>query len=294
MASSTKSKTPKKHTFVSEAVHTAVKLPSVVSLARQSAMLLWENRRLFGGITLVYSLLYTLLVQSLQNVNNVAVLRDEAANKVTGSVSAYGQLLGSSSSSQAAGSYQIFLFLLFSLGIIWALRQVQAQAKVRIRDAYYKGMYPLVPFILVLLVIGLQLLPLIVGVSVYQVVLVNDIAVTIIEKVLWGIAATVLGIGSLYLVASSIFALYIVTLADMTPIRALRAARTLVRGRRWLVLRKIILLPLVVLLVIGIILLPFILIVPVLAQWVLLVLGAVAIAFSHTYLYNLYRGLLNE
>ncbi len=44
---------------------------------------------------------------------------------------------------------------------------------------------------------------------------------------------------TLIYVKSSLFALYIVTLPDMTPMKALRSARELARYRRWTVLRKI-------------------------------------------------------
>ena len=54
------------------------------------------------------------------------------------------------------------------------------------------------------------------------------------------------------------FALYIVTLPDMTPMKALRSARELVRYRRWTVLRKVLFLPLMLLVVAAIIMVPII------------------------------------
>ena len=45
----------------------------------------------------------------------------------------------------------------------------------RVRDAYYRGMFPLVPFVLVLALIGLQLLPLVIGATLYNIAVTNGI-----------------------------------------------------------------------------------------------------------------------
>src|ERR1700759_956870 len=74
------------------------------------------------------------------------------------SLSIFAVLVGSAGngSSQTAGAYQLFLALITSLAVIWALCQLFTGNNLRIRDAYYRGMYPLIPFVLVLLVVGLQ------------------------------------------------------------------------------------------------------------------------------------------
>ena len=96
------------------------------------------------------------------------------------------------------------------------------------------------------------------------------------------------------MISSSIFALYIVTLPDMTPLKALRSARQLVRHRRWTVLRKILFLPILLIVVAAIVMLPIIIWTPPLAQWIFFVLTMFAIAAVHAYAYALYRELLDE
>jgi hypothetical protein len=96
------------------------------------------------------------------------------------------------------------------------------------------------------------------------------------------------------MLASSLFALYIVTLPGMTPIRALRSARGLVRYRRWTVIRKILWLPLLLLLVAAVIMLPIIIWLTAVAQWVFFILSMFALLAVHSYMYALYRELLNE
>jgi hypothetical protein len=271
-------------------------LPNVIALTKKAGLLLWAHKRLLGGITLVYGLLSLLLVRGLGSGVNVAEIRDQFSNHAVGSVSAYLQLIGSTggTSNAAAGVYQLILFIIVSLAVIWALRHVLAQQRVTTRDAYYKGMYPLIPYTLVLLVIGLQLLPVLIGLSVYQLVVISGVAASTIEVVLWGLLAFGTALISLYLLASSIIALYIVTLPNIAPMLALRTARKLVKARRWTVLRKMLFLPLIMLMGLGIILIPFILVAPMVAGWLLFVLGIVALIVGHVYFFTLYQELMNE
>ena len=299
-----KKKASIKRTAVVEAVATVprAKVPSVWQLTKQPSLLLWRHWRLFTGITLVYSLLTVILAQSLAGTSATTLktqLSQAAGGHLSGLASSalvFTGLIGSAGSkaSGAAGANQFFLSLIASLAIIWALRQTVAGQTLRIRDAYYKGVYPLVPFVLVLLVIGLQLLPMVVGSSVYAIVISQGIAVHVYEKIIWASIFGLLTLLTLYWLASSLFGLYIVTLPDMTPLKALRSARQLVRGRRWTVLRKLLFLPLLLLLVAAVVMLPFIIWLTPLATYVFFLLGSFALLAVHSYMYGLYRDLLNE
>src|SRR5665213_851515 len=168
-----------------------VSLPNVWQLTQAAALVLWRHKRLFIGITLVYGLLNLVLVQGLSSGTDVSSLKSELSQVFHGhfgslasGLSIFVVLVGSAGngSSQTAGAYQLSLVLIASLAVIWALRQVLAGASLRIRDAYYRGMYPLIPFILVLVVIGLQLIPLLIGSTLYSVVTTNGIAVYFVEN----------------------------------------------------------------------------------------------------------------
>lgn len=264
---------------------------------------MWQNKDLFIGITLLYGLLNLLLVQGLASNTDVGNLKHSLNQLFTGNVgslvSAAGVfviLVGSAGngSSQTAGAYQLILGLITSLAVIWALRQILAGKKIRVRDAYYRGVYPLVPFVLVLIVIGLQLIPLLIGATLYSIVMTGGIAVLAVEQILWALLFLVLALFSLYMICSSLFALYIVTLPDMTPMKALRSARELVRYRRWMVLRKILALPVMLFIAAAIIMVPIIVWLTPLAQWVFFLLTMAALVVVHSYMYTLYRELLNE
>ena len=283
--------------FKNRAKHT-VKLPSAWQLARQSALTLWGHKELFVGITVVYGLLNILLAQSLSGATDVSSLTQTVGHlkNLDSGLKAFGSLINStgSGSDPAASAYKLFLGLVFSLAVIWALRQVLTGAAVRIRDAYYRGMYPLVPFILVLLVIGLQLIPFLIGSALYALVMNNGLAVHFIEQALWTLVFGVLALVSLYIMSSSLFAVYIVTLPDMAPLKALRLAHDLVRHRRWTVMRKILCLPLFLLIIVTVIMVPIIVWLTPLSKWAFFVLSICVLPVIHAYMYTLYRELLNE
>ncbi len=281
-----------------------VRLPSVWQLTKAAAGTIWAHKKLFIGITLVYGLLNLVFVQGITTgAGDVTSLKDTLNQAFSGhlaslasSLSVFTLLVGSAgnTSNGTAGAYQLFLALIASLATIWTLRQVLAGAVPRVRDGYYKGIYPLVPFVLVLGVIGLQLLPWLIGSALYSTVVNNGVAVYFVEKLLWALLYGLLALLSAYMVSSSLFALYIVTLPDMTPMKALRSARELVRHRRWTVLRKVLALPVVLLLVAAVIMVPIIIWLTPLAQWVFFLLTMAALLAVHAYMYTLYRELLNE
>jgi hypothetical protein len=208
----------------------------------------------------------------------------------------FSTLLGSTgSSSSAAGSaYQGILLIIISLATIWGLRQVLTGDELRTRDTFYKGLTPLVPFILVLLVVGLQLLPLAFGSLIYSAAVSSSVLVSFTEKALFIIFFLLMAMLSLYMICSSLFALFVVTLPDMTPMRALRSARKLVLHRRFMVMRKVLFLPLALLVMAAIIMLPFLLLLAPIADWIFFALTMMGWVLSITYMYNLYRELLNE
>jgi hypothetical protein len=280
-----------------------VKLPNVWRITRSAALTLWRHRRPFIIITLIYGLLNLLLAQGLAGGTDISSLKHSLDQVFTGnlgflssSLSIFALMVGSAGNTtdQTAGTYQMLLAVIASLAIIWALRQSFTDKPPRARDAYYRGMYPLIPFILVLAVIGIQLIPFAIGSTLYSAVINNGIAVYAAEKALWALIFITLTLLSLYMLTSSVFALYIVTLPDMTPMKALRSARELVRYRRWTVLRKILALPVILMVVALVIMLPVIILLTPLARWIFFLLTMSALTATHTYMYTLYRELLRE
>lgn len=275
-------------------------LPSAYTVFRRSLGIMKRNWKPFAGITLWYALVCLVLVQSF-TVANVGQTKsafegafDGGLKHVFAGTASFFYLLGTTGNSvgSTAGSYQLIWILIISLALIWTLRQAYAGANVRIRDGFYKGMYPFIPFVFVLAIIALQLAPSIIIGALFNTVLSNGLSASYIEIFVWGFALFLSTIGSLYMVSSSIFALYIVSLQDMTPLKALRSARQLVANRRWTVMRKILYLPFILVVLGGIIMIPFIVVLPAIASWLLFIFLMLTVPIMHSYLYTLYRDLL--
>ena len=167
-----------------------------------------------------------------------------------------------------------------------------AGERVRLRDVFYKGMYPLVPFVLVACVVLLQTAPFLIGSWLYNTLTSNGIAIYFSEQIALAAIFIILTVISAYMLCASLFALFIVTLPDMTPMKALRDARHLVRYRRGQVFRKLIYWPVLLFVISLIIMLPVILVVPTASPWVLSSLLSVALIVTTVYMYVVYRELL--
>lgn len=273
------------------------KLTGSFRLFADSVSLLRQHWKLFGGITLVYLALSIILVGALSGEYSFSALREsfvEEFGRLSASLALFGVLVGStgSTTSESGAVYQTLVVIIISLATIWALRQVLAGEKIQIRDAFYKGMHPLVPLVLVLLFLSLLFIPAAIAGFLFNVVLAGGLAVTVLEQVLWFALIVLLFSWSVYLVINRIFALYIVTLPDMRPMAAIKAARRLVYWRRWAIIRKLLFLPFALLVIGAVIILPLIVFVPAIVQYVFLALSMFALVLAHAYAYSLYKELL--
>lgn len=279
---------------------TKPKLPSIRALGRQTVNILRQNKKFFLIFTLLYAVLSFIFIQTAVTGINLTEARDLIGDSLGGTVPAslalYIGLIGTSSqfSNQIAALYQFIIIMIFSLAVVYGLRHMYGKTarRVTVKESLYKGMTPLVPVLLVLTVLALQFLPLSIGSSIYATVVNAGLAVTSIERIFWLLFVVLLGLLTLYLISGSIFGLFIVTLPDMTPMRALRASRELVRFRRLEVIRKLVILPIVLLVLLGIVVVPFIALVPSVAQVVFFVASALVLPTVLTYMYNLYRSML--
>lgn len=278
------------------------KIPSVFSITKEAYLLSMSRWRIFTGVLLIYAALYAILVSGVSSGLDIAGISREVKAESQGlfgiaaaSLTGLGVIVGSSAndaSVQASSGYQLVLFIVGSLAIIWTLRQVQAGVRVGLRETYYKSMAPLVPFFCVLVIMAVQLLPLIIANFIFGIVVIGGIAVYLIEKVLWMILVFLLIIWTFYMLANSFIALYIATLPDITPWQAITSAQKLVEHRRWTVLRKLLFLPLLVAFVYIVVMLPVITFIPTIAEYVFFGISMVSLLIAHAYIYTLYRKLL--
>lgn len=275
------------------------KLPGAFTLFFAALRLVGQHWKVFGGITAIYAVFNVLLVQSFsgseaQTTNALDNAPTNQWEDLLNKVTLFTYMAGASSNAngEVAGVYQLFLAIITSLALIWTLRELYASNKVRIRDGFYKGMYPLIPFFLVLGVVAIQMLPVVIGGFLYSLVTASSVALSGVETLLWTIIFGLSVLISLYMLCSSLFALYIVCLQGMTPLTALRAARELVRYRRWVVMRKLIFLPVAMLVCGAVLTIPAIFLAPTVGVIILFLLNMVSLAVIHSYMYRLYRELM--
>lgn len=280
--------------------HAGNKLPSAWSLLKASSQHILQHKKLFLGLCAVYVVLILVLVQGFTFTSDLSAAKESVQEVFSGttgqlaaSLTVFSMLVGSTSANtEAASVYQSLIIIIMSLAMIWALRQTHAGQKVTVKDAMYKSTYPLVQFVLVLIIIGVQMIPFIAGNFVYSATVGGGIAVSALEIILWSLLAFLLVVWSIYMVSASVFALYIVSLPDMKPISSVKSARKLVQFRRWTIIRKVLFLPLVIVVVGFLIMLPVIMFLTPAAEVVFLLLSSVMVVFSHSYMYSLYRELL--
>jgi len=300
------SKTRQKPKYKSFRLHKSIKyqgpkLPSWWHLLKKSWALMKANKKAIAVFAIVYGLLNLLLVRGFSSPVNIGELQDsfgaivgEDSAGLASGFTAFGLLINASTqgTGQVAQVYQTFLIIFASLALIRLYRQQQAGNKVTMKMAFYRGMYPLIPFILVILVIGLQLIPALIGNFLFTTVIDGGLAVGGVEQTMWLLFFITTLLLSLYMISSSSIALYVVTLPEMTPMIALRQARELVRYRRFAVLLRAIAIILVIFALLFIVVLPVIFIAPVLAEWMFFAITVLGIPLVHGYMFSLYRELL--
>ncbi len=274
-------------------------IPGSFKLTSQVFQILKTHWKPLGGIVLVYLILNIVFASGISSISNtVTGIRDNFQATGGGhfwdAISGFGSLVGSAgaSSSQTASILQSLLVIIVSLVIIWALRQLLAGNSIGVKEAYYHGLTPLIPFILIIAVIFIQLLPATLGTAVIGAILSTIFNSGSALTFLFVVIFSALAGWSLYMITCSIFALYIVTLPDMQPRQALRSATNLVKFRRWQLMRRLIYLPIFILAGMAALVVPLILFIPALVAPVFYLLSMVTILFIHTYLYSMYRSLL--
>lgn len=296
-------KKPKYRTFRlhKRVKHPAPPLPSWWGITKKAFRLLRANARNILFFALIYGLLNLVFVRGFSSPVNVDEIRDSFAGVLDQETSTlatnftvFSLLIESTTSAagEVSGIYQLLLIIIGALALIWLFRQQQAGNKVTMKMAFYRGMYPVVPFSLIGVVIALQTIPASIGNFLFSTVIQNELAVNTFEQAVWLLLFLALSLLSLYLISSSLIALLVVTLPEMTPMRALKKAKELVMFRRASVLRKVIALGLFILVLFVAIVFPLIFVSATAAQLVFFALTVLVIPFVVAYLFVLYRELL--
>lgn len=287
-------------------------LPGYWSFTNQVRTLLMQHKWLFLKFTVLYSVAAGLIF-GLMSQENYQAFRSLSESVFDGQLSdlslnlaVFASILGGAFSPELTDTQQIYgglLLLLAWLTLVWLLRQVMAGHKnIRLRDGLYFSGSPLLSTALLFMVVLVQLLPLVIALVAYAVATsgVSVLSIPAFATLFWFVEA-LLVILSLYWLSSSFVALIVVTLPGMYPLKALKIAGDLVAGRRLRILYRLAWLFLSVFFIWLVILLPVILVanieslapVPIIPFAVLL-LGSFSIIWSSSYIYMLYRKLVDD
>ncbi|MBC7564809.1 hypothetical protein H7100_01060 [Candidatus Saccharibacteria bacterium] len=230
----------------------SLKLPGYFAFTRSVNKTLLMHKKVFLILAVVYALLMTILVGigSQETYNTLATtLQSTGSDIFNGNIGQIGQaalLFVSISSSglnanptEAQQIYIVLIGLLVWLTTVWLLRHLVAGHKVRLRDGLYGAGAPIIATFLVMLVLVVQLLPAALAAIGYGAATATGLLSGGVAAMLFWIVASLLVVMSLYWITSTFFALIIVTLPGMYPLKALRTAGDMVVGRRLRILLRI-------------------------------------------------------
>lgn len=297
-------------------------LPGYWKFTSYVAKTLWQHRKTFLLLAVVYSVLSAILI-GLASQTAYAQLTDSlrsASGDIFGqgwqqlgqTLLVFAGTIGSSFSAQNASGggvetlYGVMIALMIWLTTVWLLRNFLANKNVKLRDGLYSAGAPLFATYVLALVLLVQLIPIALAFLAYSAASSTGLLNHGAEAMLFWFAAGGLTLLSLYWMTSTLFGMIIVTLPGMYPFIALARARDVVLGRRTRLLLRTIWLALMVLLGWVVILLPIIFIYVVFSGWwswfesvplipvAILLLSALTTIWVSGYIYLLYRTVVDN
>lgn len=297
----------------------SLQLPGYWSFTNGVRTTLWANKKLFGGLILIY-IVATIIISGFGAQENYANLSDTLKSTggevFSGNFGAIGQAslllvtsvtTGLSPDLTQAQSVLGGLALFFAwLATIWLLRNTLAGHNPRLRDGLYNSGAPVLATVIVGFIITLQLLPASIALIVYSAAQVSGLLEVGVSAMLVWIGIILLTLLSLYWIASSFIALVIVTLPGMYPMQALRSAGDLVIGRRLRILFRLLWIVFIGVLTWAIIVIPIILlddwvkqVLPAVSWFplvplVIIAMGSLTVVFVTSYIYLLYRRIVDD
>ncbi len=274
-----------------------VKLMPVLSMFKKTFSLFAANKRIFFGLVVAYFILQVIFSQGLGNGQFGGLSDRLKHNNSSQVINNFGNVVGNSGSSGSSSgtTMQVFLFILVSLAAIWVLRQIFGGNSVTsVKKTFYESTGQLVPFILILALILLQLLPLLISSALFSIAYTAGIISNGFEFFVWALIFVLASWWSLYMLCASLIALYAVTVPGAAPMAALRGAQKLVKYRRHRVMLRLVLYPIVAVIILAAIVIPVIIIWSAAATAVTLVINSSLLILAHIYFYHLYQDLLQH
>lgn len=197
------------------------------------------------------------------------------------------------------------IFLVVWLVGIFIIRAYMKKQKIKFRDALYNALSPLISVTIVFLIGFIQMIPVFLTIIIYSAAKLSDFLSTPFYALTFFLFASVMILISFYLIPGTLLALVAVSAPGMYPLPALTATNTLIVGRRIKITVRIVFMLFFlgifwIILGLPVILLDFLLKVkisfiadlPIVPVW-LVTLTSMSFIYATTYLYTMYRDILN-
>lgn len=275
------------------------KLPPARSIIGASLSFLRSNKRVFGRMAALYGLFYFALARTvpefaLEDFNQY--LESEAA--IDSGLSRASILvdiaLTGNNTPTISIIYGLLLLVIVSLATFWTIRAIKSQKRMRARDGYYQGLTGFVPYIGVMLVIALQMVPFAIGALIYSAAVGSIAVVGTLEEAFFVLLWVILSLPTIYWLSSSILALVIVSIPGYYPMQAIETAKNLVGARRAQVVKRALAASIMIGGVFVLILLVSIIILPAIAFVVRDAMLIMLPFVANVVLYKLYESLLAD
>lgn len=282
--------------------------------------LIRENKKMFASLVLLSALAGVVLI-GLMDQNFISSLQTVADTTnggnfqgFWGEISKAGLVMAASFSSgglvQSPNEAQQLLFFIIVLFIWLASVQIcrnlmNGNKNFNLRDALYSCGAPIIPMTVVAIVIVSQLIPAFLATIVGSAARTTSFLSDGIEQMLFFAAMLLLFSISIFWVMGSFFAMIIVTIPGTYPMKALRIAGDMVSQRRLAILKRVLFLLFIVVVLWSVIVIPVI----ILMNWLIsvneiftkipvvpitmLLMSCFSCVFSSTYIYTLYRRIVD-
>ena len=210
----------------------------------------------------------------------------------------------SSSSKETNTIFFVLIFLILWLCTIFILRHRLAGHKIKLRDALYNAMTPMISSFVIFAIAVIQCIPIFLLIIVYSAAVQTEFLATPFYALLFFIFAALMVILSGYLLSSSLMAFVAVSAPGLYPMKAMHAASDLMMGRRFKFILRIIALFIILSLTWVVVMLPLIIFDLLMKnfEWAagipfvpvcLLVMTCFTGIYITAYLYLYYRWMLN-
>lgn len=146
----------------------------------------------------------------------------------------------SSSSKETNTIFFVLIFLILWLSTIFILRHRLAGHKIKLRDALYNAMTPMISSFVIFAIAVIQCIPIFLLIIVYSAAVQTEFLATPFYALLFFIFAALMVILSGYLLSSSLMAFVAVSAPGLYPMKAMHAASDLMMGRRFKFILRII------------------------------------------------------